>query len=71
MISMSGYQRRRYLAHRGMQCLYCKSKAIEGGSVDIDAGGATQVVNCLDCERSWMDHYKLVDVEPCDEAMTG
>jgi hypothetical protein len=68
MTSMTNYQRRRYLAHRGIRCLYCKSRAIEGGLVDIDSGGASQEVNCLDCERTWVDYYKLVDVEPRDGA---
>jgi hypothetical protein len=66
MIGMTTYQRRRYLAHRGIQCLYCKSKSIEGGPINIDSGGASQEVTCLDCRRTWVDYYKLMDVAPCN-----
>ena len=37
----------------------CLSGNIEGGSVEVDAGGATQDISCLDCDSTWTDLYKL------------
>jgi len=41
------------------RCLNCESEDIEGGSVEVDAGGATQDIACLDCGATWTDLYKL------------
>jgi len=41
------------------RCLNCDSDNIEGGSVDVDAGGATQDISCNDCGSSWTDLYVL------------
>ena len=51
-----------YLADSS-HCPFCKSSDIEGGSVDVDAGGAWQEVGCNACGKSWNDFYRLVDVE--------
>jgi len=40
--------------------LFCGSPDIEGGSVDIDSGGASQRVSCSACGRYWFDLYELV-----------
>lgn len=40
-------------------CLNCGSENIEGGHVDVDAGGATQDISCIDCNATWTDLYKL------------
>ncbi len=44
------------------RCLNCDSDNIEGGSVNVDAGGAIQDIYCNDCGSSWSDLYKLDDV---------
>ncbi len=44
------------------RCPVCDSDDIEGGSVEIDAGGATQEVSCKECDTEWTDIYKLDDV---------
>jgi transposase-like protein len=56
-------QKRAYLKADGVRCPYCRSDEIEGGHVDIDAGGASQRISCHACGRSWYDGYKLVSVE--------
>lgn len=50
---------REYLAKRGVVCPFCGSDDIEGGSVDIDAGGAFQSISCNTCGREWQDTYRL------------
>jgi transcription elongation factor Elf1 len=47
---------------RSHRCLNCGSEDIEGGSVTINAGGATQDIRCNKCESSWTDLYVLDDV---------
>jgi hypothetical protein len=55
-------QIKQYLATRGVKCLFCLSSDIEGGSVEIDNGGAYQPINCLACDETWTDSYKLTGV---------
>jgi transcription elongation factor Elf1 len=43
-------------------CIICDSDNIEGGSVDVDAGGATQEITCNNCGAYWHDLYVLDDV---------
>lgn len=50
---------REYVAGLGCLCPVCKSTDIEGGSVEIDAGTASQEVHCLNCDASWKDLYDL------------
>ena len=38
---------------------FCKSEDIEGHSLSVDAGTASQEVNCLACEEEWQDTYEL------------
>lgn len=42
-----------------VHCPNCQSQNIEGGSVEIDEGTATQDIRCLDCDSSWTDHYTI------------
>jgi len=44
-------------------CPDCHSGEIEGGSVDIDAGVATQKVVCNVCDAVWTDIYKLTSFQ--------
>lgn len=56
-------QRKKYLKEGGVNCPFCGSEDIEGGHIDIDAGGAWQHITCLNCEKRWNDMYVLTDVE--------
>ena len=51
-----------YLDQGGVICPYCESLNIEGDSVEVDAGGSTQVVTCADCGASWYDCYTLTGI---------
>ena len=55
------YKKRKYISKSHL-CLNCGSSNIEGGSINIDAGGATQDISCLTCDSTWTDLYKLDDV---------
>jgi len=55
-----------YLTRRGASCPACYSENIEGSSVEIDAGGASQEIYCLECGEEWTDVYSLVDVIQVD-----
>ena len=49
----------KYLASGGGNCPVCGKHNLEGESVDIDGGSATQEMYCTDCESSWTDMYTL------------
>jgi len=53
-----------YVTHSGVRCINpdCLSEDISGGSVDIDSGGAFQVITCQECGWSWTDSHELIDV---------
>jgi hypothetical protein len=55
-------QRANYLATGAITCPFCGSPHIEGGSVDVDAGGASQEIGCSECNEEWIDVYTLTDV---------
>jgi hypothetical protein len=48
-----------YKSHNGMRCPNCGSMDLSGDVVNIDAGGASQEISCLDCGAGWHDAYKL------------
>jgi transcription elongation factor Elf1 len=48
-----------YVGKLGLQCPHCHSTNISGGEVNIDAGTATQVIVCFDCDSEWLDVYNL------------
>ena len=58
-------QKQHYIARRGTRCPFCQCEDIEGSSVEIDAGSASQDITCLNdkCGKSWTDIYQLIDVE--------
>lgn len=55
-----------YVSSGGCCCPFCRSQDIEGDSVDIDAGGASQRCWCKDCDRWWVDSYVLTNYEPIE-----
>jgi len=44
--------------HGGSHCPWCAATDVEGDSVEITEEGAEQIVNCLYCGGSWMEHHK-------------
>ena len=52
-----------YLKSDGVACPACESGNIEGHSVEIDNGIASQDVHCTDCAFEWRDLYYLVRIE--------
>ena len=55
---------KRYADTEGVRCPFCYSDAVSGGSVNVDAGGATQEVGCSDCGARWLDCYALTGYIP-------
>ncbi len=70
---LTAEQKQYYLEHRGVRCPFCHSQDIEGASVKIDAGSASQDITCLNksCGRYWTDIYRLVDIEECESGKGG
>lgn len=60
---LSAEQKEKYLASDGTRCPFCESYDATGGQIEIDGSEAWQEVKCLACEKSWIDVYKLFDVE--------
>lgn len=54
-------RQREYLAAGGHKCLHCKSRDIESGKTFWDDNIAVRVT-CNDCNKSWLDCYKLESV---------
>lgn len=48
-----------YARTGGVCCPVCGEHAIEGGPIEIDAGGAWQNITCTECESTWTDQYNL------------
>lgn len=56
---------REYCLADGVVCPFCRcGDQVEGESVDIDAGEATQSCHCNECGKSWIDCYKLTGYIP-------
>ena len=60
-----------YVATLGTNCPVCQSTQLEGSSVDIDGGGASQDIYCKTCGASWTDTYTRtgytnLDTSECD-----
>lgn len=57
------FDRKAYLASCGTICPYCGNPDIEGVTIDIEDGVATQAMSCNVCYKRWTDVYRLVDVK--------
>ena len=64
---MSSEQVKEYVKKNGVRCLFCKSKSMYWGAVEICSGEAHQKVSCDDCGGEWLDIYKLKDVNVITE----
>ena len=60
-------QQERYIHKGGAKCPYCGSPHLQGGFVEIEAGRAYQDVACLQCNKAWIDSYKLFGFTPKGE----
>lgn len=65
-MSITEKQKNTYIEAGGVCCPFCGSSDIEGQSVEVDAGRATQSMGCLACHREWTDQYVLADVIPAE-----
>jgi predicted nucleic-acid-binding Zn-ribbon protein len=61
---MTTIEMQRYVKEGGTRCPNCGSRDLEGRSVEINAGHATQSVDCLGCGAAWYEKYQLVRIEP-------
>jgi hypothetical protein len=48
-----------YVKEGGVSCPFCRESDIEGSSVTIDNGIASQSIICTDCGEEWTDVYTL------------
>jgi len=55
-------QEAKYIKKNGSFCPFCGSKSIEGTNPEIMDNGIEVEVECLDCEESWTDYYRLVGI---------
>ena len=56
--------RQEYLKHLGQRCPFCKSERITATeSIQVDGDCGTQTIYCYTCEKSWVDIYRLADVD--------
>ena len=53
-------QKKDYIESDGSHCPFCKSTGITAYDAFSDNG---QKIECEDCGETWIDVYKLVDVE--------
>lgn len=50
-----------YVAAGGMKCPHCGSNNIEAvRNLDMEGTTCYQDISCGDCERTWIDVYKLI-----------
>lgn len=49
-----------YVALGGTRCPYCRSGEISApGGCEVDAGIASQLMVCHNCDGEWTDQYRL------------
>lgn len=53
--------KKKYIAHKGVRCLYCGCDNVEYGNIDWDEPLGI-AVSCLDCKKRWTDVMAIVDV---------
>lgn len=47
----------------GNRCPNCCSSRIDGDRLERNGSAVTQTVECAECNGSWTDVFRLVDVE--------
>ena len=47
-------------------CPYCGNDTFSSSDVRRQQGRVTQWVQCLECQRKWLDVYSLAAIEPID-----
>ena len=67
-MNLTEKQKKAYIEGGGVCCPFCGGSDIEGQSIEVDAGQATQSMGCLTCDREWTDQYVLTDVIPAEHA---
>jgi len=55
---------RLYVTMAGRYCPCCGSTQMNGGSIDLGGGQASQSISCLRCDARWTDVYVLSNM--CD-----
>lgn len=55
--------KKEYLSAGGLQCPYCKSPNISADTFECDGGKGSQPVVCEECNRTWVDTYRLTGVQ--------
>lgn len=64
MKKLTQKRKKAYVKNGGVKCPYCKAETtLEGGFIEVDAGGCWQAISCPSCGKRWTDVYKLVDIE--------
>lgn len=53
------------------KCPRCRSSSYEGGSVEIEDGGAVQNCSCIECGLMWTDTYMLKSFTYWDDTEHG
>ena len=57
---------KQYLEQHGLECPFCGSADIAGGSMSFDWSEIAQEVSCHECGEMWTDVYKLAGVADAD-----
>jgi hypothetical protein len=58
----------KYFAHSGQHCPFCNSDQIQAGEMGVpNYHMAYQDVQCLICQKTWTDEYRLVGVTVSEE----
>jgi transcription elongation factor Elf1 len=61
-IKMNKYEKK-YLKSKATRCPVCNSQNIASSTPEpVDCDGYTSMVQCLDCDSSWVEQYKLVGI---------
>jgi transcription elongation factor Elf1 len=56
-------QKKAYVEGGGLECPYCnRTDGVEGKSINVDAGGASQEIICNVCGLAWTDLYTLTEI---------
>ena len=56
-----------YLKSGAMFCPVCRSKNIDGGSLNADCLSVWNEITCNDCGATWLDVYELKGYEQLKE----